>query len=476
MENIEKNNSKQLEKDNKMRTTPIGKLLFTMALPAIFSMLVQALYNVVDSLYVSRISEHSNDELNALNYAFPIQMICLAISLGIGIGASSVISRRLGERNQASADLAAKTGIILSIIAYFITLACSFFVPTLFMKIYTDSNEVKALSIQYLTIVMAFSIGSYLEVTITKILQGTGNMIVPMLSQLIGAITNIILDPIFIFKPGQGLGLPFGLGLGVSGAAIATVIGQCVAGTFVICVILFQKQQVNFNLKDFRFESKTLQDIFNVGISVAIMNSINALTTIILNLILSSSGVTILGTYFKVQSFIFMPIFGLTQGAMPIMGYNFGAKLKHRFLKTVQLSLIVSLSVMTFGLLLFQFGSKSIANAFQLGDTTPLAVQAFRTISICFIPAAISIIISSMFQAIGHGYKSMLMSLLRQAVILIPCALLLKLITHSDQAVWWSYPISETLCCLIFVVVALVTIQKISTHFSKSHQMETDLL
>ncbi len=451
---------KNLTSNNKLRTEPIGKLLFKMAVPAIFSMLVQALYNIVDSLYVARISE-TNNELTALNYAFPVQMVVLAISLGIGVGTSSMISRCLGAKKQQAADYSAKTGLLMAFIAYIVILICSFFVPQLFMKLYNDTQEIESLSIKYLSIVMAFSIGSIFEVVISKILQGTGNMIVPMLSQLIGAITNIILDPIFIFNAGEGIGLPIGLGMGVSGAAIATVIAQCISGLFVTSIIIFKKQLVSFNFKDFKIKKEILKGILSVGIAVAIMNSINAFTTITLNKILSSDGVTILGTYFKVQSFIFMPVFGLTQGAMPIMGYNYGANIKERFLRTFKLSLLTSLTVMFIGLLLFQFGSNIFVIAFKLGNASNLAIKAFRIISISFIPAGISIIISCMFQAIGHGYKSTLMSILRQAVILIPCAIILKSITHSDDSVWWSYPISEIVCCIIFIFIGLFTIKKL---------------
>lgn len=453
-QNINDNSSK----DNKMRYQPIGKLLFVMSVPAIFSMLVQALYNIVDSLYVSKISE-SNNELTALNYAFPVQMICLAIALGIGVGTSSAISRYLGARKQNDADNAAKMGILLAVGSYVIVLICSFFVPKLFMLIYNDTEIIENLSIDYLEIVMAFSIGSFLEVVISKILQGTGNMIVPMLSQILGAITNIILDPIFIFEKGEFLNLPIGFGLGVEGAAIATVIAQCISGLFVILIILCKKQVVSFNFKKLEFKSYILKNIFSVGIAVAVMNSINALTTMTLNMILSSSGVTILGTYFKVQSFIFMPVFGLTQGALPIMGYNYGAREKERFFKALKLSLITSFAIMSVGLILFQTCSNLITEAFSLGELSSLANDAFRTISLCFIPAAICIIFSSMFQAIGHGYKSTLMSILRQVVCLIPLALVLKLILQSDSAVWWAYPISETLCLIIFSVVAYKTLK-----------------
>lgn len=453
-------NTEKIIQKQKMDSPFIGKLLFSMSLPAIFSMLIQALYNVVDSLYVSRISE-TNNELTALNYAFPIQMIVLAISLGIGVGTSSVISRCLGAKNQQKADFAAKTGLLITLIGYVITLICSFFVPKLFMMIYNDSIQIENLSIQYLQIVMAFSIGSYFEVVISKILQGTGNMIVPMISQLIGAITNIILDPIFIFNAHEGLGLPFGLGLGVRGAAIATVIAQCISGLFVTSIILFKKHDVSFNFKNYKIESIIIKEIFSVGLAVTIMNSINALTTIILNKILSSNGVTILGTYFKVQSFIFMPVFGLTQGAMPIMGYNYGAREKDRFNRTFKLTLFTSLIIMSVGFIVIQFGSQFITSSFKLGILSTPAIHAFRIISLCFVPAAISIIFSSMYQAVGHGYKSTLMSILRQAIILIPIALVLKIITQTDDSVWWAYPISETLCCLIFIFITIQTLKKL---------------
>lgn len=463
--------TKIITKENKMRYQSIGKLLFTMSVPAIFSMLIQALYNIVDSLYVSRISE-TNNELTALNYAFPVQMIVLAISLGIGVGTSSAISRYLGAKNQKDANNTAKTGLLLAFISYIVVLICSFFVPELFMLIYNDAAEVENLSIAYLQIVMAFSIGSIFEVVISKILQGTGNMIVPMLSQLIGAILNIILDPIFIFEKETFLNLPIGLGLGVQGAAYATVIAQCISGLFVTFIIMFKKQQVSFKFDNFKIQSHIIKNILSVGIAVTIMNSINALTTIILNMILSSSGVAILGTYFKVQSFIFMPVFGLTQGALPIMAYNYGAQKKSRFNKALKLSLLTSLCIMAFGFILFQTCSSLITSAFNLGDVSHVAQSAFKTISFCFIPAAICIILSTMFQSIGHGYKSTLMSLLRQVVCLIPLAYILKLITKSDKAVWIAYPISETFCLIIFGIVAIITIKHLFDQPNKNLTQE----
>ena len=227
---------------------------------------------------------------------------------------------------------------------------------------------------------------------------------------------------------------------------------------------MVQNHHVSFNLRNFKFKKDILKGIFNVGIATTILNSINALTTIILNRILTSDGVTILGIYFKVQSFIFMPVFGLTQGALPIMGFNYGAKEKQRFFETFKLSIITSLCIMTAGLLLFQFGSGLITSLFSLGSITNQAKLAFRIISICFIPAAISIIISTMFQSIGHGYKSMLMSILRQVVFLIPTALILKLITKSDAAVWWSYPVAEILCFSIFAFIAIKTVKNVFNH------------
>lgn len=470
-------------KTSRLGTAPIFKLILTMSLPAIFSMLVQALYNIVDSFFVGMITETDN-EITALNYAFPLQMIFFAIAMGIGVGANSLIARRLGENNQQEASKAAQTGIILGVFAYVITIICSLFLPKLFMKIYNCSDIISDLSISYLSIVMAFSFGMYIETICNKILQSTGNMKIPMYSQLLGAVTNIILDPIFIFKTNQSYFLPFGgkftmpfgLGLGVQGAAIATVIGQIAAGILVLCITLLKKHSVSFNFKGFKFSWQIIKQIFNVGIAVTIVNSINSFSTIILNLILEkvpvkingedvAVGVTILGSYYKLQSFVFMPAFGLNQGVMPILGFNYGANKPKRFNKTFVYSLLIAISILSLGLILFQVMPKTLLNILSIsGDTIKYGEIALRIISISFVAAAVNIIVSSLYQAIGHGIKSMCLNLLRQAGILIPLVFLLSFLTKNLNIVWIAFPIAEWLCMLVFIPITLITIKKINSN------------
>lgn len=476
-------------KTSRLGTAPILKLIATMSIPAIFSMLVQALYNIVDSFFVGMISE-TNNEITALNYAFPLQMIFFAIALGIGVGSNSLIARRLGEGKQQEASKAAQTGMILGACAYGLTLVCSFFLPKLFMKLYKCDVAIEKLAISYLSIAMAFSFGMFVETICNKILQSTGNMKVPMFSQLLGAITNIILDPIFIFKAGQTYSLPFGgefkmpfgFGLGVEGAAIATVIGQIAAGILVLCIALFKKQSISLNFKGFKFSWNMIKQIFNVGIAVTIVNSINSFSTIILNLVLEkvpvnidgkdvAVGVTILGSYYKLQSFIFMPVFGLNQGVMPILGFNYGAKKAKRFNKTFLYSLIIAISILTLGLILFQSIPKTLLSILSIsGDTLKYGATALRIISLSFWAAAINIIVSSLFQAIGHGIKSMFLNLLRQAGILIPLVILLSFLTKNLDFVWIAFPIAEWLCMLSFVPIIILTIKAINKNINNTNE------
>lgn len=475
-----------MDNSTKLGKTPILKLMAIMSIPAMFSMLVQALYNIVDSFFVGMISE-TNNEITALNYAFPLQMIFFAIALGIGIGTNSLISRKLGENNQKEASKVAQTGLLLGVCAIVITALSSLFLPKLFMMIYKDeSDTIKNLSIDYLTIAMGFSFGMFVETIFNKILQSTGNMKVPMFSQLIGAITNIILDPIFIFKAGTtyetpfgfDFNMPFGFGLGVKGAAIATVIGQIVAGIFVLCIALFKKQSVSFNFKGFKLSFNVIKQIISVGIAVTIVNSINSISTMILNKIfenvkiqigdeLKNVGATVLGTYFKLQSFIFMPIFGMNQGVMPILGYNYGAKKAKRFNQTFIYALIFALIIMTVGLLLFQFAPEQLLSILLSGEEVSRGVWALRIISLSFFAAAGNIIVSSLFQAIGHGFKSAALNLLRQAFILIPLALVISLVFKELNYVWIAFPVAEWLSLLIFSFITVRTIIKLNKEMNK---------
>lgn len=445
-----------MKKSLKLRNMPIGKLLFSMSVPAMFSMLIQALYNIIDSIYVSKLGPTA---FNAVNLAFPMQVIVMAFALGIGIGTNSLISRKLGEGKHEEASQVAKHGIYLSIIVGIAFVIIGLLLSKPFISIMTYDKEAISLGSSYLYIVLGFSIISIIEITLTKILQGVGNMIVPMFAQLLGAITNIILDPIFIFD----------LGLGVKGAAIATIIGQTFALLLVLSIFVFKKQEISISIKNFKFNKHILYGIFNVGLPVTIMNSIASFTTTILNALLTGSytdpelgkaAVNVLGVYFKLQSFVFMPVFGLTQGAMPILGYNYGANLKARFYKTIKLMFITGFSIILIGFAVFQLIPEKLLGLFH-PDKNMISIgnNALRIISLCFIPASFGIIMSNIFQSIGHGIKSLLMSLLRQIILLIPFAIILSSI--SPDIIWFSYGLAETITAIIFIPICLITVKKV---------------
>jgi putative MATE family efflux protein len=323
----------------------------------------------------------------------------------------------------------------------------------------TENEEIIAMGKQYLQIVLLFSIFIFIEMTSGKILQGIGNMIIPMAAQLIGAITNIILDPIFIFT----------FDLGISGAAIATVIGQFFAMSFTLGAFIFKKQEVSISLKGFKLRSKNVLGIMNVGLPVTVMNSVASLTTATMNSLLMNyssteklgeAAVNVLGVYFKLQSFVFMPIFGLNQGGMPILAYNYGANNRERYYKTIKLILITALIIVSLGLLVFQLFPNQLLSLFNPNqDMTIIGIDAYRKISLSFIPAAFAIVFSMSFQAIGHGIKSLLMSLFRQLIILIPFAIFFS-IYFSVEYIWYSYAIAEASAALIFVPIAIMTVRK----------------
>lgn len=457
--------------ENKMGTKPIGKLLFFMSIPAIFSMLIQSIYNVVDSMYVARINLEDNNAINALSLAFPIQMLMMAIALGIGVGTNSAVARRLGAKKRQEASNIAKTGLILALSAYLVVFALGWIVPQAMAHFLEKDPIVEQMIVDYLSVAMIFSGFIFVEMCATKILQATGNMIVPMIAQLIGAITNIILDPIFIFGKGTSLGNPqnffsfsWGLGMGVRGAAIATVIAQGVAMVFVLLILFLNEHEIDFSFKKHAVKKQDIKEILKVGFPVMVMNSIGSLTIFLLNTFINridDGGEGILGVYIKLQSFVFMPVFGLSQGAMPIMGYNYGANNKERFQRALKLTAISSLSIITVGFLIFQFLPHILLIIIPLaGPYNDLAKIALRIISISFLPAALNITVSVMFQAIGQGFKSMMMSLLRQLVIIVPFAYVLSLIFPNLSSIWICYPISEFFALLIFVPIGLKTVKK----------------
>ena len=441
-------------KSNKLGNSPIGKLLFGMSLPAIIAMLVQSLYNIVDSIFVARISEKA---LDALAIVFPMQMLLIAFCVGIGVGTNALLSRKLGEKKYDEASLTAQTGLFISLICAGIFVLIGIFFSKPFMQAFTKDPETIKMGTQYLSIVLILSVGSFLQILCEKVFQATGSMKIPMMTQLIGAITNIILDPIFIFGY---FGLP---AMGIVGAAIATVIGQNLAMLINLLIFRFTKQDVIlFFNKGFKIKKDIISGILKVGIPTIIMTAITSITVTILNSIIKvyKSAITVLGIYFKLQSFVTMPILGLNQGALPIMGYNYGANNKKRFIDTFILATFVSIILMIFGTILFQILPVKLLSLFKAKDAfLQLGILSLRIISISFVFIAINITMSTMFQSLGNGLYSLMMSLLRQIILLLPFAVLL-LYFYGINNMWYCFVISEIFTTIIFVPISIHTMRK----------------
>ncbi len=442
-------------RSRKMREQPIGKLLLNMSLPAILSMLVQALYNVVDSIFVARHS--GNAGTTALSAVFPMQMLIMALALGIGVGTNVQIAKRLGEGRNDDASAVARTGVFMAVCGAVVAVILGLTVSKPFCAAYSQGNEqVENMSSTYLTIVTAVSVGMFVEITLSKILQSTGDMKVPMISQLIGAGTNIILDPLLIF------GVGFFPELGVRGAAIATVTGQIAAMIFVIIMFVVKKHDVSLSFKHFKLKKENVLAICIIGLPTTVMNAVSGFTTLILNLFLnkiSQNGMAILGVYFKLQSFVFMPVFGLMQGLMPILSYNYGYGDKKRFTRAFKLAQITSLIIMAVGLLLFQVAPRPLMRLFSEGQMLEEGVFALRIISISFLPAAFGICMTNVMQSFGKGVTSLVMSLLRQVVLLIPIGALLAF-TVGLNGFWFTYPIAEFAVFALFLPYTIITVNK----------------
>ena len=430
-------NQKQSQ-ENKMGHAPMLKLIMSMSLPAMFSMLVQALYNVVDSVFVSQIST-GDAELTAVSIAFPIQMLLIAFGVGTGIGLNSLVSRRLGEQDFKAANSAATHGILLGILNWVIFAVFGIAFSRLLMPLFTNNAAIAEMSINYLHIVTVFSFGVFIEINLEKTLQATGNMIFPMLFQLSGAIINIIFDPIFIFG---WFGLP---AMGVTGAAIATVMGQIISMIFAIVVVFTREHAVHITFKGFRLSWRTIKDIYAVGIPSIIMQSIGSLLIMGLNGILkgfSDTATAVLGVYYKLQSFVFMPVFGLTHGVLPIMGYNFGSRNKKRLLDALKIGSIIAFGIMLAGTVLFWLIPGRLLQIFNASEEMlRIGIPALRIISLCFVFAALGIMFSTLFQAIGMGAKSLFISVLRQLVVILPVAWALSKVGLGY--VWYAFPIAE---------------------------------
>ena len=439
---------------------PIGKLVFNMSLPMMVSMLVQALYNIVDSIFVAKLSENA---LTAVSLAFPLQTLLIAVGAGTGVGMNALVSRSLGEKNQKRANRIATNGAFIYILSYFLFLILGFTVVRPFYASQTGNadQEIMTMGIEYLSTVMIFSFGLFTQFFFERLLTSTGKTIFSMTSQLTGAVTNIILDPILIF------GLCGAPKMGVTGAAVATVIGQCVAGVVAgTCHHKFN-YEVNVELKGFRPDGKIIGNIYAVGIPSIIMQSIGSVMTYCMNRILidfSSTATAVFGVYFKLQSFFFMPVFGLNNGITPIIAFNYGAQNRKRMVKTIKVSLITAFCLLFVGFACFEFIPQVLLGMFSASDDMlKIGVPALRIIGVHFLIAWFCIIVGTVFQALGKAVFSMIVSIMRQLVVLIPAAYILSKL-DGLHAVWWAFPIAEVIS---FTVSTLFLIRINRTIISK---------
>ncbi len=436
---------------NKMGYMPIPGLILRMSLPMMVSMLVLATYNVVDSIFVSRISENA---LTAVSLVFPFQMIITAVTVGTAAGANSLIARKLGAQDQQGADRAAANAMFLSVLSGLFFFVFFLLLTPALINIFRPDAEIAAYAETYLYWIGIPAIFVCIQVMEEKILQATGNTIHSMLIQLLGAIFNIILDPILIFGL---LGFP---ALGVAGAAIATVSGQLAGMIFGAFLIFNKKCLVKLNFKGFRPCMTTIKDIYVVGIPSIFLQMVGSIMNVGLNKILiafTPTAVSVLGVYFKLQSFIFMPVFGLNSGTMPIIGFNFGARSRKRVMDALKYGTVYAFCIMVLGLILFQFCAPFMLRLFDASPTMlEIGVPALKIISLYFPIAALCIMFSSMFQAIGNGKLSLLLSAMRQLIILLPAAYLFSKI-WGLSAVWYAFPVAE-IFSLTFATVMLVRV------------------
>lgn len=444
---------KERPQENKMGTMPVGKLLLSMALPMMVSMLVQALYNIVDSIFVSRVSEEA---LTALSLAYPVQNLMIAVGSGTGVGMNALLSRSLGEKKFEQASRAACNGIFLAFVSAVLFLLFGIFGTNLFFKAQTDIPAIIQGGNDYLGIVCIGSVFLFGQMTFERLLQSTGKTFYSMISQSVGAIANVILDPIMIFGL---LGFP---AMGVAGAALATVIGQALACGIGLFFNLTKNDELTFSFSELRPKARTVGQIYKVGIPSIVMMSIGSVMTLGMNNILlgfSATATAIFGVYFKLQSFAVMPVIGLNNAMVPIIAYNYGARKKERITHTIKLGVCAAEIILLLGMGLFQlFPEKFLAMFSASEQMLAMGVPALRIITIHFVFAGFCIIAGSVFQALGNGILSLIVSAARQLLVLLPVAYLLSL-TGDVNMVWWSFPIAE-LVSLLFSALFMRHIYK----------------
>ena len=441
-------------RENKMGTMPENKLLLSMAVPMMISMLVQALYNIVDSIFVSRICE---DALTAVSMAFPWQNIVISIAVGFGVGINALLSRALGQKNTERVNQVAVNGLLLAGLSYLLVLVAGLIGIRAYMRTQTDIETIVNYGITYLNICILCSFGVFVEITFERFLQATGRTVYSMITQLTGAITNIILDPILIFGL---LGFPK---LGIAGAAWATVIGQCVGAVVAVTLNHFKNPEVHLRLRHIRPNGRLMGEITAISIPSIIMSCISSLTCFVMNMILiaySSTAVAVFGVYFKLQSFVFMPVFGLNNGMVPIIAYNYGAQKPERIHKTIRLGMVYAVAIMVIGLLVFQLIPKELLLMFDASDAMlEIGAPALRIMSLAFVFAGIGIVSGSSCQAFGYSVYSMLISIARQIVVLIPAAYLLSL-TGVLRSIWFAFPIAEIFSLILSLFFLRTTLKK----------------
>ncbi|OCL26653.1 MATE family efflux transporter [Orenia metallireducens] len=448
-------------KSDRLGTEPIVPLLLKLSIPSILGMAIQALYNVVDSIYIGRVS---TEALSALSLAFPIQMVLIAIAVGTGVGTSSLISRLLGEKKEHRANNVAEHVIFVTIVYGIIAALVGFFFTKEIFTIFTQDPILLELGVEYTKIIFIGSLAMFFPMIANNILRGEGNTIMPMVTLLIGAILNIILDPFFIF----GIGIfPE---LGVAGAAYATVISRIISGLFILFILFSDKNQIKLKLEEFQFDLSIIKGIYQVGFPAMIMQLLASVMIAGVNMIVGGYNLTaiaVMGVYFRLQSFVFMPVFGLNQGFMPIVGYNYGHNNPQRMKKTIKYSILIAFSFTTAGLIVFQLFPKELLLLFNKDqELLSIGEVALRRISLAFPIIGPAIIGSTTFQAIGKGFPSLLLSFLRQMILLLPIMYILGELFGLD-ALWFSFPISELIATILMIFWLKSTLKEVFSRMRK---------
>jgi len=442
-------------KENKMGVMPENKLLLNMSIPMVISMLIQALYNIVDSIFVAKLSENA---LTAVSLAFPIQSVMIAVAVGTGVGVNAILSKRLGQRKFREADKIANVSILLAILSAAVFFMLGLFLSRWYFAIQTNDVEIINFGHSYLQICCVFSFGVFGQICFERLLQSTGRTVHTMVMQLVGAGINLILDPLLIFGY---FGFPK---MGIAGAAAATVIGQCAGMLIGLILNIKMNKEIHFHIKDMRFDLSVIKEIYIVAIPAILMQSIGSVMVFFMNKILlnfTSTAAAVFGIYFKLQSFIFMPVFGISNAMVPIVAYNFGAGHRERIIKTVKLSMIYSVGIMLVGFAISQIMPGRLLMMFDASDNMlAIGSVALRIICTCYLLAGVNIIASSLFQALGDSMYSLILSAIRQLVVLLPVAYLMSL-AGKLNLVWTAFPIAEIVALIVTIVLIRRTMSKL---------------